>query len=250
MSLDQSVVEVAPRTLRGKGPARKLRATGMIPGVLYGRGKEPEALTVSPDALRKALKTSHGLNTVLTLKFEGGKPQRLALLKDWDQELTTQRLLHADFVEISLDRAVRVEVPLHVVGKSKGVTDGGILDVIRHVLVVDALPANIPTAIEIDVTELAVGDALHIGELKLPEGVKAVGNTALAVVSVVAPKAEKEETPAAAAAGAEGAAAPGAEGAPAAAGAAPAAGAKGADGKAAAPAAGAKDAKAAPEKKK
>jgi large subunit ribosomal protein L25 len=209
--------------------------------VLYGKGKEPEALAVQPEVLRKALKTKHGLNTVLTLKFDAGKGDRLALLKDWDQELTTSRLLHADFVEISLDRAVRVEVPVHMVGKSKGVTDGGILDVVRHVLVLNALPANIPEAIEVDVTELAVGDAIHLHDLKLPEGVKSASPHNFAIVSCVAPKQEKEETVTAAAAvpGAEGAAA-----APAADGkAAPAA-----DGKAAPAAAAGKDAKA-PAKK-
>jgi large subunit ribosomal protein L25 len=180
---------------------------------------------VNPEVLRCALKTAHNLNTVLTLKFEGGKSQRLALLKDWDAELTTSRLLHADFIEISLDKPVRVEVPVHLTGKSKGVIDGGILDFVRHVLVVDALPANIPTAIDVDVTELGLGEAIHVQDLKFAEGVKAVGKN-YTIVSVVAPRAEKEETPVA---GAEAAAA------------APAAG----DGKAAAPAAGGKDAKAA-----
>lgn len=248
MSLDQAVIEVKSRGERGKGAARRLRREGLIPGVVYGKGKEPTAITVNPDNLKKALKSAHGLNTVLTLKLESGN--RLALLKDWETEVTTSNLIHADFVEISLDKPVRVEVPVHVKGKSKGVTDGGILEVIRHVLVVDSLPANIPIAIEIDVTELGVGDSIHVSDLKFAEGVKHASSHNYAIISVVAPKAEKVEEVAAVVPGAEGAAAPGAEGAKAGDAKAAAPGAAGAkDAKGAAPAAGAKDAKAAPAKK-
>jgi len=215
--------------------------TGLIPGVVYGPGKEPTALSVNPELLRRSLKTAHGLNTVLTLKFDGGKSQRLALLKDWETEVTTSRLVHADFVEISLDKPVRVEVPVHVTGKAKGVTDGGILEIIRHVLVLDALPANIPTEIKIDVSELGLGDSIHLNEIKLPEGVKAVASTNWAIAAVNAVRQEKEPEAAAAVPGAEGAApAADAKGA-----AAPAAGK---DAKGAAPA-DAKAAKAAPAKK-
>lgn len=247
MTLDQAVIEVQNRSERGKGAARRLRRTGLIPGVVYGKGKEPAAITVNPDNLKKALKSAHGLNTVLTLKTANG--QRLALLKDWETEVTTSKLIHADFVEISLDQPVRVEVPVHVKGKSKGVTDGGILEVIRHVLVVDSLPANIPVSIDVDITDLAIGHAIHVSDLKFAEGVKHASSHNYAIVAVVAPKAEKIEEPAAAAApGAEGAAAAGAEGAKPgdAKAAAPAAGAKDAK----APAAGAKDAKAAAPAKK
>lgn len=248
MSVDQSVIEVQSRLERGKGAARRLRRSGLIPGVVYGKGKEPAAISVNADNLKKALKTAHGLNTVLTLKIEGAG-QRLALLKDWDTEVTTAKLTHADFVEISLDKPVRVEVPVHIEGKAKGVTDGGILEVIRHVLVVDALPANIPTHIGVDVTELGVGNSIHVSDLKFATGVKHASPHNYAIVSVVAPKAEKVEEVAAVAAvpGAEGAAPADAKAGDAK-GAAPAAGAK--DAKGAAPAAGAKDAKAAAPAKK
>jgi len=239
MSIDQAVVEVTSRSLRGKGAARRLRMTGMIPGIVYGHGKEPAALTLNPDVLRKALKTSHGLNTVLTLKFDGGKTQRLALLKDWETEVTTSKLVHADFVEISLDKPVRVEVPVHVHGKSKGVTDGGILEIKRHVLVLDALPANIPTEITIDVSELGLGESIHLHDLKMPEGVKAASPQNFTLVSVAIPRAEKVEEPVAGAVVEGAAAAADGKAAPAAAGK---------DAKGAAPAAG-KDAKAAPAKK-
>jgi large subunit ribosomal protein L25 len=240
MSVDQAVVEVQSRNTRGKGEARRLRQTGLIPGVVYGAGKEPTALAINPDALRRALKTAHGLNTVLTLKFDGGKSSRLALLKDWEKEVTSSRLVHADFVEISLDKPVRVEVPVHVTGKAKGTLEGGILEIIRHVLVVDAMPANIPTEIMVDVTELGLGSSIHLNEIKMPEGVKPVAAQNWAVVAVNAVRQEKEPE-AVVAAGAEGAAAPAADGKAA----APAAGK---DAKGAAPA-DAKAAKAAPAKK-
>jgi large subunit ribosomal protein L25 len=240
MSVDQAIIEVAHRAEKGKGAARRLRRLNRIPGVVYGKGKEPASISLDAEILRRALKTAHGLNTVLTLKIDNGT-QRLALLKDWETEVTTSRLIHADFVEISLDKPVRVEVPVHVTGKCKGVTDGGILEIIRHVLVVDALPANIPTAITIDVTDLGLNHSIHVSDLKFADGVKHASSTNYAIVSVAAPRSEKVEEAAAAAPGAEGA---------------PAADAKAADGKAAAPAkdakgaAPAKDAKAAAPAKK
>jgi len=172
MSLDQAMIEVTTRSETGKGPARRLRARGLIPAILYGANKEPQALTVNPEELRKALRTDHGLNTVLTLKFNQGEQTRTALLKEWDAEIISKRLLHADFLEIDVEKPIRVNVPIRVVGKCKGVTDGGLLDVTRHELMVECLPNNLPAHIDVDVTELELGDAIHAQDLKLPTGVK------------------------------------------------------------------------------
>lgn len=232
MSLDQNSIDVQTRTATGKGVARKLRAAGKVPAVLYSAGKEPVSVTLDPESLRRALKTDHVLNTVLSLKFDGGKQTRLALLKDWQSELTTTKILHVDFVEIALDKPVKVSVPLRYVGKAKGLANGGLVEAVRFEQTVQCLPKDIPTHIEIDVTELDLGDSIHVADLKLADGVKAVFVQNFALVSVTIPREEKADTPAAGAAA--DAAAPAADGKAA----APAA-----DGKAAAPA---KDAKAAP----
>lgn len=227
MSLDQSSVEVQTRKAVGKGVARKLRAAGKIPATLYAAGKEPVSMQLDPEALRKALKTAHVLNTVLTLKFDGGAQSRMALLKDWQSELTTSKLLHADFVEISLTSPIKVSVPLRYVGKAKGLARGGLVEVVRFEQIVQCLPKDIPTHIDIDVSGLDLGDAIHVADLQLENGVKAVFVQNFTLVSVTVPREEKAEATTAVAAE----------------GAAPAADAKAADGKAPAAAAG-KDAKA------
>lgn len=191
MSLDQGIIEVQTRQETGKGIARKLRKQAKVPGVLYGLGKEPVALSVVPDDLRKALKTSHGLNTVLTLNFDQGSFKRMAMLKDWQKEVLSAKLMHVDFVEVSLDRPVRVKVPIQIQGKAKGLIEGGILEFSRHEVTLECLPEKMPTHVDLDVTELGVGHSFHISDLKLPEGVKAVAAQNFTIVGVVGVAEEK-----------------------------------------------------------
>ncbi len=249
MSITQTVLQAQPRSGVGKGPARRLRETGLVPAVVYGRGSEPVPFSVDPAALKQAVATPHKLNTVITVKVEG-QPDRLVLLKEVQQHPVTRSVLHADFQEVRLDRPLKVQVPVVLTGRAAGQADGGILTQVRRVLDVICLPGQIPENVPVDVTPLKIGQSLHESDVKLPEGLKLVSrkNETVAVVSapaeeIVAPVAAAAAVPGAAPA--EGAAAaPGAPGAapaaPGAAGAAPAAGAKGAApaaGKGAAPAA-------------
>jgi len=244
-----AVVEAEKRDLSGKGPARRLRAKGLIPAVVYGCEKAPTHVAVDPKLLQKAIATPHKFNTLLTLKTPDG--DKLVLFKDYQVDPVSRKLLHADFLEVTLDKPVKVEVPVVATGKAEGVVAGGILSISAHEVVVEALPNKIPARIEVDVTPIKIGGSLHISEVKAPEGCKFLFATDYVVAFVAVP--EKEEVVAAPVAvpGAEGAAAvPGAPGAaPAAAGAAPAAGAAAAPGAPGAkPAAGAAPAKA-PEAK-
>jgi large subunit ribosomal protein L25 len=187
---------------------------------------------VDPVEVKKAIATPHRLNTLLSLKLEG-QPERLVLLKDYQQDPLSREMLHADFIDVRENEQIKVNVPLVLTGRPVGVTEGGILSQSRRDLEVYALPAAIPEKIEADVSHLKIAQSLHINEVKLPEGVrvKTHVNFTVAVVSVP----EKEEVaPVAAATPVAGA-----PGAPGAAGEAPAAAdAKAADGKgAAAPAA-------------
>jgi large subunit ribosomal protein L25 len=197
------------RTGRGKGVARKLRATGRIPGVVYGRGTESRAVTLDPAALSKLLRASHsGMNTLIDLSL-GGR-QAVVLVRDIQRDPVSGRWLHADLYEVDLTRTIEVQVPLHLVGKPVGIELGGILDHPLREVTVACLPRAIPDSIDVDVSALGVGDSIHVRDLALPEGARILSDPDLAVASVVLPKAEEERP--AEVAPAEGAAAP-AEGA-------------------------------------
>ena len=241
MQQSTNVLAAKSRTGKGKGPARRLRAEGLIPAVVYGQKRDPTHIAVDPAAIEQAIATPHKFNTLLTLQLDGA--EKRVLFQDWEVDPVSRKLLHADFLEVDMGKPVKVPVPIVTTGKAEGVIAGGILNVSAHEIVVEAMPDRIPVQIEVDVTALKIGGSIHIADVKAPEGVKVRFATNFTVAVVTAP--EKEEVVAAPAAvpGAvpvEGApaAAPGAAGAaPAAAGAAPAAGAAAPAAAAAAPAA-------------
>jgi large subunit ribosomal protein L25 len=211
------------RDEKGKGPARRLRQKGLIPAVVYGGKSDPAHLAVDPAALMKAIETPHRFNTVLTLQMEGS--DKYVLFKDYTVDPVSRRLLHADFLEVKLDEPVRVEVPVVTTGKAEGVTQGGILSIAAHEIALEALPEKIPVQIEVDVTNLKIGQSIHVSELKPPEGCKLRYSTDYVVAFMAVPEKEEVAAPIAAAvpgaAPAEGAAAPAAGAAPAAAAGAP-----------------------------
>ncbi len=238
--MDFAKVNVEVRGGTGKGGSRKVRAAGKVPGVVYGRKAEPVAVTFDEKELLTSLDKEKKRNTVLKLSISGGgkSEEVTAMVREAQVNPLSRRLVHVDFLRVDLDAEVHVTVPLVLTGKAVGTTNGGNLHQSLHVIPVAAKPAAIPTKLEVDVTPLEIGDALHVSDLKLGEGVRALLDPRDAIASVVAPKAEKAEAEAAPVEGAvpaEGAAA-----APAAGGAAPAAGAKG---EAKAPAAGGKEEK-------
>jgi large subunit ribosomal protein L25 len=212
----------------GKGGSRKVRASGKVPGVVYGRKQEPVPVTFDEKELLRSLDKDKRRNTVLSLSIarDGQSEEVTAMVRDAQVNPLTRRLVHVDFLRVDLDQEVHVTVPLVLTGKAVGTTNGGNLHQSLHAISIAAKPAAIPTKLEADVTALEIGDALHVSDLKLGEGVRALLDPRDAIASVVAPKAEKAEAEAAApvegAVPAEGAAA------------APAAGAAAAGGKAAA----------------
>lgn len=194
--MEQRELSVKLRERTGKGVARKLRSEGLIPGVFYGHKTEPVALSFNPVELKKILSSKSGRNTFITLKFEGKKEKdRVAMLKDLQVTPLKREYLHADLYEILMDEKITSRVPVHFVGKSVGVKEGGIEQHSRRELDIRCLPANIPNFIEVDVTNLAIGDSLHIKDITLPEGVEVLDPAGDTVVSVVAPVAEKVVTP-------------------------------------------------------
>ncbi|MGB8931346.1 MAG: 50S ribosomal protein L25/general stress protein Ctc, partial [Anaeromyxobacteraceae bacterium] len=209
--MSQSVLTAERRDSKGKGPARRLRQTGLIPAVVYGLDTKPTALAVNPKLLMAAIDTPHKFNTLLNLKVEGG--DKFVLFKDYQVDPVNRQLLHADFLEVKLDQPVKVEVPVKITGLSIGVTEGGILSIPAHEIVVEALPEKIPLTIDVDVTPLKVGQSIHISELTAPEGCKFKFATNYVVAFVAIPEKEEVVTPVAAVVGAEGAAAAPAAGA-------------------------------------
>lgn len=212
-----AVLEAVKRNTRGKNEARRLRAAGRIPAVLYGAQKAgdqpaPEAVAVDPKPFLRILHSASGFNTLITLKVQGGTDARV-LVKNVQLDPITHHPLHADFYRVNMDRKITVTVPVVLRGESRGVKqDGGILDFVHREIEVEVLPANIPDSIEVDVTNLGIGDAVHVRDLASSAAWTPVSDADMMIVHVVTIKVVEEAPAAAAADGAAAAAAPAAAG--------------------------------------
>jgi large subunit ribosomal protein L25 len=200
--METTTLQAEVRAGRGKGPARRLRAEGKVPGVFYGPGVEPTPLTLSPKELTKALRGERGRNVVFKLSLDG--KDQLAMVKDLTTDPVTQELLHIDLYRIIEDKVLDVNVPFRTYGRSVGVVQGGVLNVTRRVLPIRTTPANIPVSIEADVTHLGLKDTISVEDIELPEGVECSLQPKLTLVIILEPRkataAEVEEDEAAAAA--------------------------------------------------
>lgn len=208
-------LEAETRAGTGKGVARKLRAAGKVPGILYGRGLTPVALAVEARELSQALHTDAGRNVLIDLQVGG--EEHLAMIRELQRDAVRGAFFHVDFVKIARDVAIEVDVPIHVVGESHGVKEGGVIEHHLWNVRVECLPGNVPERIDADVTEIGIGEVVRVGALSVPEGVSILTDAGEIVVSVVVPQKPEEllAAPEEAAVAAEGeeAAAP-AEGAP------------------------------------
>lgn len=226
------------REEQGKGAVNRLRQQGMIPAVLYSRREKPVSIKLNPVELFRAVSAEAGLNALINLNVAGGDGAgaRMVLVKDLQIDPIKRVYLHADLMAVSVEDEVKVAVPVSLTGKAKGVAEGGVIQQIIRELWLYCRAGAIPRVIEVDISEMEIGDSMHISDVKLPEGVRPAIGLGETVAACVPPEEEIVATPAAAVPGAEGAAVAGAEGAAAAPGAegatAPA------EGAAAAPAAG------------
>src|SRR6478752_2458610 len=184
------------RTENGKGAASRLRSTGKIPAVAYGKQLPAQALAVSPDALKAVFASAYGNNNVIELDVEG-KDKLTVLLRDYQYHPVSRQLLHADFVQIHLDQPVDVEVPLELTGKPVGVVKGGTLRQVFRKLPIRALPGSIPVKIVHDVTSLELDGHVASKDLNLPEGVAVRLPAEQTVASIVTEIVRDEETAAA-----------------------------------------------------
>jgi large subunit ribosomal protein L25 len=188
--MGQTELNVMLREGSGKGSARRLRRQDLIPAVVYGKGMDSCPLSVSPKALQAAIGTEAGWNTLITLKGEGAFDGKVVILKDLQVHPVRGEAIHADFQAIELGKKVNVMVPVHPQGKSEGEKQGGTLELIRHEVEVVCLPSAIPSAIDIDVSSLMIGDVVHADELVLPEGVEMSREVNFTVLTI---KGHKEE---------------------------------------------------------
>ena len=193
------------RSDAGKGAARRLRASGRVPAVLYGHGSKPTHLSVDARQFGQALRTDAGVNVLIQL--EVGRARHLALAKEIQRHPVKGSLIHVDFIEVRRGEKVHVQVPVHLVGEAPGVREGGIADQDIYQLNVEAEVTAVPEAVEADVSGLAIGDVLRVADLKAPNGAVILDDPEASVVSVVAPavEAEPEAEEEEAAEGAEGA---------------------------------------------
>lgn len=188
-----------PRTLGRRGGSKKLRDAGRIPAVIYGPKTKPESLELVARELTDLIKHSVSENILVDLAVD--KSKRLALMQEIQHHPLTGKVLHVDLHEVSENEKVTVNVPVETTGEAEGVkTGGGVLEHVLFKLKVRALPKDLPEQILIDVSSLAVGKSIHIGEIKAPEGVEILGSKNAPVVAVALPKSEAEETAEAAAA--------------------------------------------------
>jgi len=207
-----ATLDAVRREGRRKNEANRLRASGKIPAVFYGPGKSGKAkdavaVSVDPKAVMRILHSDSGANTLINLKLDGSETR--VMLREYQLDPVTHHLLHADFYELAMDKAITVSVPVQVKGEASGVKQqGGLLDFVTREIEVECLPTDIPEHIEIDVSELMLHQAIRVRDLPEHPKWKAVSEPDTMLVHVVMPKAEEE---------------PAAETAEAAAGAAPAA---------------------------
>ena len=187
------------RTEAGKGTARKLRAAGTIPAVIYGHGREPQSLQIDTYTLERLLEKVSYRTTVIELDISGTNAR--TLIREIQRHPFKRDILHVDFQELVAGEKVTVRVPLKFVGTAEGVrTGGGILDQVMHELEISVDPSNIPNHLDVDVTALHIGHSLHVSDIKVPEGVEVLDELNATVCVCSIPKAVEEVAPAEAAA--------------------------------------------------
>jgi large subunit ribosomal protein L25 len=205
----EAVLDAIERTSRGKNEARRLRASGRIPAVVYGGKDGGKPIAVDPKMLAKILRTEQGANTLIALNVPGAGNARV-LVREYQLDPVTHELLHADFYRVAMDKLLRVQVTVVPQGEPKGVKQqGGVLDIVHRQIEIECLPADIPNNIEVDVSELMVGQSIRVKDIATNPKWKAMTDPETMLLHVIIPKVE--EVPVVADAAAAGAVAAPAE---------------------------------------
>jgi large subunit ribosomal protein L25 len=187
----EAVLDAVERTLRGKNAARRLRVSGKIPAVVYGGKDGGKAIAVDPKVLAKILRTAQGANTLIALNVPGAGDARV-LVREYQLDPITHELLHADFYRVAMDKLLRVQVTVVPVGEPKGVKQqGGVLDMVHRQIEIECLPADIPNSIEVDVSELMVGQSIRVKDVTTNPKWTAVTDPEMMLLHIIIPKVEE-----------------------------------------------------------
>jgi len=194
------------RELGRRAGAKKLRSEGRIPAVIYGRQAKPQKLELKAREMEDLIHHSVSENLLVDLAVkDDSRPKRLALVQEVQHHPLSGKVLHVDFHEVAEDEKVTIMVPVDTIGEAVGVkTEGGVLEHVLFKIKARGLPKDLPEQIMVDVSHLKIGQAIHIGEIKAPEGVELLGDKAIPVIAVAAPRTEEEEAAEAAEAAAPG----------------------------------------------
>jgi len=190
---DKIIVEAAPRNSRGKNEARRLRVTGNVPAVLYGAKGDALTLSVNAKQVGQILRSASGHNTLFQVAISG--KEQPAILKDWQVDPVTGKLLHVDLLRVAMDVRMRVKVPVHTFGEASGVKQqGGVFETVTREVEIECLPGEIPTEFKLDVSHLMIGMHLRAGDIVIdPNKMKLVTDPERVIAHVVALKAEEEK---------------------------------------------------------
>jgi large subunit ribosomal protein L25 len=189
-------IEGQVREGRGKGPARRTRLTGMVPAVLYGGKKEAISLTVNAKQVARILRSETGHNTIFTVTVAQGGDEK-AMVRDWQVDPVSGKLLHVDLFRIAMDVRMRVMVPVHTFGEAQGVKlQGGVFETVTREVEVECLPGDIPEEFRVDITEMMIGKQLRAADLPFdPAKIKLLTDPVRVIAHVVVLKKEEEPAP-------------------------------------------------------
>jgi large subunit ribosomal protein L25 len=192
-------LDVEQRSTSGKNEARRTRMIGRIPAIVYGAGKPTVPISVDRKTIADAFREGASENAIFLLKLAGSDQSRHVMIKELQRDPASRKPIHIDFVRVLMDVQITVRVPVEIVGVAVGVkAEGGILDLVTREVEIECLPTNIPSSLRVDVSELAIGDAVRIAQVAAPSGVRIIDNPDKVVAHVAHPA--REEEPAAAAA--------------------------------------------------
>lgn len=192
MAGERVKLQVKERERRGSADARRLRREGFIPGVLYGSGKQPHAICVPERELRRVLTGQGGLHAILDVVLEGQKTTHASILKDYQQDPIRGHISHVDLQEVRLDQPIQATVTVQLIGEPAGAKEGGVLSQVQREIRVEALPMEVPEHIDLDVTAMAIGDSLRLGDLGAMDGVTYLDDPETVLASVGLPTRVEE----------------------------------------------------------
>ncbi|MBP8625544.1 MAG: 50S ribosomal protein L25 [Syntrophorhabdaceae bacterium] len=190
--MEETIIKADIRKGSGKSVARKLREQGHIPAVLYGRDTQTQMITVSAKEWKKLSKHLKR-NAILKMQIQknGGTIEMPVMVKDVQREVCRDNIIHIDFLHVSMERKIQVEIPIHLVGEAKGLINNGIIEQHLMRIVVECLPTQIPDKIDVDITDLDIGDSIHISDISYP-GLRFLENPEIAIVTVIPPETEEK----------------------------------------------------------